>query len=185
MQCFGAFNALEDRHSIATHSTNITVVQWTSKMQRIGINIFKQLFSIVFFNTFRMEIFSTIGSWAFSDLIFTFRVLWNSWFLTLFTLFLWFSFFIFFILSTIIQSFILANQASNQIRITIRTAPISIQIVFKCLIVKTQFSNIILRTAFKWSVTLVLHFSLTLFMEWSFTKIFAKYSTFWFIAKWT
>lgn len=75
MKCFRATSALKDRHCVSTYATDITVMQRTSKMQRIGIDVLEQFFSIIFFNTFRMEVFSTVGSGALGYLVFPFEIL--------------------------------------------------------------------------------------------------------------
>jgi hypothetical protein len=124
VQGLGTSGALEYWHGISADSANVTVVQWASEVKRISVYIFKQFFGIIFFNTFRMEVFGAIGCWAFSHFVSSLYIFIRC-LLTFLSLFL-FPFFILLVLGTIIKTFGLTYQTCHQIIAAIFASPVSI-----------------------------------------------------------
>jgi len=130
MECLWAAYTLEYWHCIPTYAADVAVMERTPKMQRVCVNVLEELLNIVILDAFRVEIFSTISSRAFCNLILSFR---SFNIFNLLHLLFTFSFFAFFVLSSIIKSFTLTDKACNKVAGAIRASPVGINYVFQIL----------------------------------------------------
>lgn len=75
MQCLRTSHTLIDRHRITANPTDVAVVQRTSKVKRVCVDVLKELLCIVLLDAFWMEIFSTVGSGTLCHLVLSLRIL--------------------------------------------------------------------------------------------------------------
>ncbi len=99
MECLWAAYTLEYWHRVPTYTAYVAVMERAPKMQRVCVNVFEEFLNIVVLDAFRVEVFSTVGSRAFGNLILSF---WSFIIFNLIHLFFTFSFLAFFVLSSII-----------------------------------------------------------------------------------
>ena len=120
MQSFWTSDTLVNRHGISTDSTCVAVMKRAPEMHRIGIDILEQFFSVVLLDTFRMEKLGTVGSRALCQFIF-FLAFGRSVLNNLFSIFA-LTFLALLVLRAIVIAFAPANQALNNVCLTVLAA---------------------------------------------------------------